>query len=452
MRLFLKIFLWFWATMVIATFAFGVVLSIAPEQTIARWRSSTTDAVVLYAQSAAEEMDRYGVDALNNYFDRLQASGRVRAALLDENGVRLAGQVAPAAIALAPRTRLGATPEFSISQTAAYTAQRVSGPSGRIYVFAAELARGPVVGVRWGVLFDPYRWSIQLLVSAFICYGLALYLTRPVLRLRTAADAIAAGNLGARADTKMERRRDEIGALVTDFNHMAERIQSLVAAQRQLVSDISHELRSPLARLTVALGLARKNASEQLTPMLDRMERETERLNGMIGNLLSLSRMEAVADRTERMSVDINDLINDVVADAQFEAEHRGVTVRFDSEVDCLVQGHQALLRSALENVVRNAIRYTAPGTPVEVTAQCGGEKISIVVRDHGPGLPESELTKVFRPFYRVENARDRDSGGTGLGLAITERVVRLHGGNVVARNHPSGGLSVEIQLNCPAS
>jgi two-component system sensor histidine kinase CpxA len=452
MRLFVKIFLWFWATLVISTFIFVAITALAPEQTIARWRSSTADAVTLYAQSAAEEMDRYGVDALNNYFDRLQASGRVRAALLDENGVRLAGQVGQQAVALAPKTRLGASPEFAVSMTAAYTAERVSGPSGRIYVFAAELARGPVAGIRWGVLFDPFRWSIQLLVSAVICYGLALYLTRPVLRLRTTADAISAGNLRARADETMERRRDEIGALVRDFNHMAGRIESLVAAQRQLVTDISHELRSPLARLTVALALARKNASEQVTPMLDRMEREAERLNGMISNMLSLSRMEATAEPAERTPIDVNELLREVVADAQFEAAHRGASVQFQGDGDCPVLGHAPLLRSALENVVRNAIRYTAPGTPVEVSASCAGQFMNINVRDHGPGVPDAELNKLFLPFYRVENARDRDSGGTGLGLAITERVVRLHGGKVEARNHPSGGLSVEIQLNCTRS
>jgi two-component system sensor histidine kinase CpxA len=172
----------------------------------------------------------------------------------------------------------------------------------------------------------------------------------------------------------------------------------------------------------------------------------------MIGNLLSLSRMEAVADRTERVSVDVTELLREVVDDAQFEAEHRGAMVEFTSDADCPVLGHPALLRSAMENVVRNAIRYTAPGTPVEIRARCSGTHVSINVRDHGPGVPESELTKVFRPFYRVENARDRDSGGTGLGLAITERVVRLHGGTVQASNHPSGGLSVEIQLNCTRS
>jgi len=150
--------------------------------------------------------------------------------------------------------------------------------------------------------------------------------------------------------------------------------------------------------------------------------------------------------------VNVNQLLTEVVADAQFEAEHRGASVEFSPNGDCPVTGHPALLRSAMENVVRNAIRYTAPGTPVEVSAQCRGNILSIKVRDHGPGIPDTELNKIFMPFYRVENARDRDSGGTGLGLAITERVVRLHGGKVEARNHPSGGLSVEIQLNCTNS
>jgi two-component system sensor histidine kinase CpxA len=141
-------------------------------------------------------------------------------------------------------------------------------------------------------------------------------------------------------------------------------------------------------------------------------------------------------------------LLSDVTADAQYEAEHRGVGVEFQESADCPVLGHPALLRSALENVIRNAVRYTHAGTAVEVRSACANGHVNVTVRDHGPGIPESELTSIFRPFYRVENARERDPGGTGLGLAITDRVVRLHGGTVEALNHPEGGLVVKIQLD----
>jgi two-component system sensor histidine kinase CpxA len=295
------------------------------------------------------------------------------------------------------------------------------------------------------------RWALAILISGLICYGLTSYLTRPILRLRTAAGQIAAGDLSARADQKMALRRDEIGDLVRDFNHMAERIEGLVTSQRQLISDISHELRSPLARLNVALGLARQRAAAEAGSALDRIEREAERLNELIGQLLTLARLDSGTPPMQTEAIRLTPLLEEIAADADFEAAVKNCAVKLDGVQDCTVRGSREMLRSAIENVVRNAVRYTPEGSEVDISLDCevgmDNTRWAVVrVRDFGPGVPESELPKLFRPFYRVANARERETGGAGLGLAITQRTLKLHGGSVQARN-ADRGLVVEMRL-----
>jgi len=222
-------------------------------------------------------------------------------------------------------------------------------------------------------------------------------------------------------------------------------------SQRRLLGDISHELRSPLARLSVALGLVKRRAATEapgLIEPLNRIERESERLNDLIGQLLTLTRLETSPGDVEKTPIVLQDLIGQIVADADFEAQARNRTVEFPNPEECKVWGNVELLRSAIENVVRNGVRYTAENTSVSVTlrrSKDGGAFIR--VRDHGKGVPEEALNDLFRPFYRVADARDRRTGGAGLGLAITERAVRLHGGTITAANAPEGGLVVEIML-----
>jgi two-component system, OmpR family, sensor histidine kinase CpxA len=291
-------------------------------------------------------------------------------------------------------------------------------------------------------------WGTALLVSAGICYLLTRYLTGPILRLRTAARRLAEGDLSARANDQRPRR-DEIGELVRDFNFMAGRVEALVTSQRQLISDISHELRSPLTRVNATLGLARQRIGQN--ELFDRMERDTGRLNEMIGRLLTLARLDMTATSPEMRRTDLNALVSDIVADAQWEARERTCHVDLASDGDCSIDANPDLLRSAIENLVRNAVRYTAPGTAVEVHLECrrgdaGGAAV-IRVSDRGPGVPAGELSNIFRPFYRVADARDRESGGVGLGLAIAERVARVHGGSVHAENRAGGGLEVVLTV-----
>ena len=288
------------------------------------------------------------------------------------------------------------------------------------------------------------------LISALVCFLLARYLTAPIERLRRAAEAYAAGDLAQRVGPSLGGRRDEIVDLALAFDHMAERLNDLMLSHKQLLRDVSHELRSPLARLQAALGLARQRAGDATQPELDRIEGEAERLNELIGQLLSLARLEAGAQDTPLETVNLSELLATVAEDAMLEAGARQCQVRLQQSALPSVQGNAKLLHSALENVVRNAIHYTTAGSTVTITASRTDGRVLIRVTDHGPGVPEQMLPRMFEPFVRVGEARDRRSGGYGLGLAIAQRAIGLHGGDISAVNEAAGGLSVIISL--PAS
>ncbi len=285
------------------------------------------------------------------------------------------------------------------------------------------------------------------LISALVCFLLARYLTAPIERLRRAAEAYAAGDLTQRVGASMGGRRDEIVDLALAFDHMAERLNDLMLSHKQLLRDVSHEFRSPLARLQAALGLVRQRGGDADRPELDRIEGEAERLNELIGQLLSLARLEAGEQDLPLETVNLSELLVTVTEDATLEAAARRCEVRLQQPEALYVQGNAKLLHSALENVVRNAIHYTAADSAVAITASSTDGRILISVTDHGPGVPAQMLPRMFEPFVRVGEARDRPSGGYGLGLAIAERAIDWHGGGISAHNEPTGGLSVVISL-----
>jgi signal transduction histidine kinase len=303
------------------------------------------------------------------------------------------------------------------------------------------------------------EYSVNLayyLIVAIISAGLTWYIffrytTLPLRRLRKVTQQLAGGDLSARVGEGLVRRKNEVVELGRDVDRMAERIESLVGAHQRLIRDVSHELRSPLARLNVALELARQSAGPTHAAPFDRIERESERLNELIGQLLMLTKLESESGMAERMDVDIALLIVEITQDVDYEAKSHDCSVTTSAGEPLQLKGNRELLRQALENLVRNAVRYTAPETAVEISLQrkeSGGRGWAhIEVRDQGPGVPDAELQNIFRPFYRVNDARDRQSGGAGVGLAISDRAVRLHGGTLRAFNAPGGGLVMELEL-----
>jgi two-component system sensor histidine kinase CpxA len=448
-RLFLKIFLWFWVTVVLTGISLVLAFVLQPQGVPSRWHAGLEDTVKYFGAAAVGALEQDGVAGASGYIHRLSEDAHIHACIFDSAGNALAGEYCSEFTDMAVHVAKGEPSDFAMRHGLVRMAVLITRPTGRTYIYASELLAGPRAA--FGV--DPkvvlLRGSVALIVSGLICYFLTLYLTAPILRLRAAAQQITTGQLTVRAEPRMESRQDELGYLVRDFNRMADKTEHLISSQRQLLYDVSHELRSPLARMNVALDLLRHRVRDD--PALNRMEIDLQRLNEMIGRLLTVAKLEATSTLQAPMRVNLAELVSSVVSDADFEAQERGCRVDFVQTANRVIQGDPNLLRSAIENVLRNAVRFTQTGTAVAVVLRTNqaisANEAIISIRDHGPGVPEEELAKIFRPFYRMADARSRDSGGAGLGLAITERIVRLHGGSIQAINDPDGGLRVEMSF-----
>lgn len=288
-------------------------------------------------------------------------------------------------------------------------------------------------------------WITALFASALAAYWLARYLIRPVASLKQGLSALAHGRFDVRIGDKMEGRQDEITALAHDFDSSASRLQALQESQQRLFHDVSHELRSPLSRLQAALGVLRQNPA-RLDPMMDRMDREIERLDSLIGEILTLARL---ADRSDggldTQTLDVMDLLNEIIGDAAFEGQARGIRIAAAIPDTFVAEVNGELIYRALENVIRNALRYTVDRSMISVNGTIGSDTLRITVTDQGPGVPPEDIEAMFRPFLRGENTAGQD--GHGLGLAITRRAIELHGGKVSAAPAPGGGLVVTIKI-----
>lgn len=285
-------------------------------------------------------------------------------------------------------------------------------------------------------------------ISGLICFLLTRHITSPLFELRRGAETIASGNLTARVPSDVRNLLDEIGQLGRDFDRMAERLESLVDSHKRLLGDASHELRSPLSRLLVALGLARRANPEEMPELLDRIALEGKRLDSLIGQLLTLSRIENGIHATAASSIDLTALVHEVVTDADFEARAQSRRVGINASDECTVFGFEELLRSAVENVVRNGVRFTREGTAVDVLIRRERDRAVIRVRDQGPGVPETMLSEIFLPFRRVKTTHGTPNDGSGLGLAIAHRAVAASGGRIRAMNASDGGLIVDIEFS----
>ena len=438
--LFFKIFAFFWLCTALIV---GVFVATAQRPTEDQIRSAVhrglTPAILSNAGILIRSYESGGCQALKES-QRSVEPGRMPLDLLEPSGNFLCENKRK--MNLEPIPSPGTVDFRTIDKQRFGVTGLLQGKSANyLAVFELRRLEPPIVQ---GPIFK--RLTLAIIISGLICALLARFLTRPITRLRTAAQKIAAGDLKARA-ANGRPQLDEVGQLVKDFDYMADRLEILIGAQQRLISDVSHELRSPLTRLKLALDLARGDSPQGMSPALDRIEREAERLSMLVGMLLTLSRLEAGDTQPESTMVHLPDLLAEISADAEIEAHSRHCTLELERMPECWIEGNEDLLRSAFENVVRNAIRYTEPGTPVRISATADEREVRVVVQDHGPGVPESELDKVFKPFYRVDTSRERRTGGVGLGLAIAERAIRLHNGKITAGNLKQGGFQIQISL-----
>ena len=324
-------------------------------------------------------------------------------------------------------------------------------------------------GSRYVMLFkNSYSTALQIYgllpgyttiaISGVVTLFLAVLVALPIRRLREAAREISMGRLGTRVQWGTLSSRiygfkggDDIDLLIRDFNYMAERLQSLAEAQRLLLRDVSHELRSPLARMNVGLALARSGASLTMHEHLDRIETESARLDHLVGQILSLSYMDTIQKIDMPGVISLSQLVVDLLPDVQYEAAQKNSVISALIGEDCFARGDEDLIRSAIENILRNAIRYTPVDGRIHVEVlpvELCGEQFSLVrISDDGPGIPEDEIESVLEPFYRADKARHWQQDGFGIGLAIADRAVNLHGGTISIRNKPDGGLVVELRF-----
>ena len=468
--LFFKIFLWFVTvvvTVIAGTFAIGELTRPEPQHQVRRQLEPILSEL---AQMSADTYEQGGQPALVDYLARVRQESDIRGFLFNSQLEELSGQRIPSqAPGLAKKVLANHLGEISSEEPIPLNARPVITERGGQYVLVAEiLPRMPR-----GYGYHPILHMLGVaLVGALACYLLARHLTSPVTKLRAATRELAGGNLSTRVAPAMGKRRDELASLGADFDLMAEKIETLINSQRRLLGDISHELRSPLTRLNVALELARQRAGPEAAGALERIQHEAENLNEMIGQLLALTRLESGAEVLPKVEFDLPGLMREITGDADFEAHSRNRSVTLNTVEHLPIRGTEHLLRRAVENVVRNAVHYTAEWTTVvvelrleagpacaerastvqgaeekDLTEKALGRCALITVRDHGPGVPDNALNEIFRPFYRVDDARDREAGGVGLGLAIAERAVRLHAGTIEATNEAEGGLIVTITL-----
>ncbi|HLW87443.1 MAG TPA: ATP-binding protein [Terriglobales bacterium] len=446
--LFLRMFLLYWlAQALFMVLAIMIFTALRPSREISNLQSEEAT----FLSQAVQAYQSGGEAAAWRYLRGVRETYHVHIYVADELGRDLLGRTTPPWVRLAYLGEMRTAESFwGRLKPPQFLRSSMATPDGHHYTMVIELSPPPD-------MFGPHGLPVfvGILSSGLVCFLLARYLTSPIVRLRAATQKLAEGDLAARAGVPPFRRHDEMAELMRDFDRMAERLEKLVNAQKRLLTDISHELRSPLARLNVALELARRRSGSEAGSALDRIDRETNRLNQLIQKLLTIARLDGGDEFIQKAPLRLEHLISEIAKDAAFEAQDRHCEVEVDVVDDCVVMGNARLLQSAIENVIRNAVRYTEPGTSVQVRLEQGlgakGPEAVVRVTDSGPGVPEEALDKLFRPFYRIDDARGRQTGGVGLGLAITERAVTLHTGTIRAVNRPQGGLMVEIRLPlCP--
>ena len=441
--LFVRVFLTFWLASALTLVSLAGVTAATNARPLShRWLVHTLD---LYANTAIDAYEHGGIGKLSEYLSDIRGESRIAATLLS-NGTNLsANDVPPQAVGLLNQARVESRSQFSFATPWLGVIRHQHGEN--VYFFVAQV---PPVRM-FGNFIDPektlFRLALLLLISGTLCGLLARSITDPVRSLQRTAMEIAAGDLAARASPKFAGRKDELTLLAHDFDRMAERVQLLINQQKLLLRDISHELRSPLARLTVSTELVRRG---DLTAT-SRMQADISTLENMISNLLTLARIDASEEHCRREPVHMGRLLQQIVRDASFEGIAGNKSVVQTGHFDLYAMGDTGLLHSCVENVVRNALKHTPPGGLVEVSltesSNHGDRTLNITTSDEGKGVPGDSLEQIFDPFFRIASSGTHEWGGAGLGLSISKRIVSLYGGTIAAQNLASSGLRVTITL-----
>ncbi len=441
--LYVTIFLWFCLTILVSTFLVLLAASLTGSRPFGRrWMAMSQD---LYASSAVDFYTTGGNLALSRYLATIQANSGIEGHLIDAQGRDVLGGGVPEHTAGVYREAQQAG--HSVAHLGRYwTAASPLAGAGTGYIFVMEAH--PLHGFIDGTFFNsimPRLLGGTLLVALF-CLLLARHITRPIRVLESAAARMAAGDLAVRTLPAMRGRTDELAAMGAAFDSMAERIETLLRTQREMLADISHELRSPLTRISVSLELLRRGEVDVLEPM----QADLDRLNAMIGQVLELTRLELSEppEASAYQEVNLSAMVEDIVESAKYEGRAAGKTVTLTSGDVFFVKGDGGALRSCIENIVRNALQYSPAAGEINVLlSEVPGGLVMVRVDDSGPGVPDEALSRLFAPFYRVPGTMVDHPGGSGLGLSIAARAAARSGGSVRAENREPHGLSVIVTL-----
>lgn len=400
--------------------------------------------------SAAQALNRGGRDGLTEWLKQNeQPVAGMTLFILDDGFNDLLGRELPEAWERLLRVRGFRSPRYDVYGAARNRRDRqifddLTGPNGQTFHLLFIQTRITLLNYLALPATQVGVVTLAIIMAALTALALARSFSSPIVRLQRATRSLAAGALDTRIGKPFDQRKDEVGTLARDFDMMAERLQALITDKELLLRDVSHELRSPLARIRVALALAQRKAAEPAQQDLERIEQETERLDQLVGQILTLTRLRSSA-LEHYVEVDLAALVSEVVADARFE--HPDLSIRYEPKDLPTVQGNSAELASAVENVLRNALLHSGDGAEVDVALEAIGREVLVTITDNGPGVPEKDIKRLFEPFYRVDPSRDHNKSGYGLGLAIAASIVERHGGTVEARNRSGGGLAVSFRL-----
>ncbi|KTD60529.1 two-component system sensor histidine kinase CpxA [Legionella shakespearei] len=447
--LYWKIFISFWlATILIILTTAWVTSQIAQKASQPAREESFMDS---YANAAVATFESGQQSALLKWFDQIGLSRHMDIYLLSSTGEIIGSKAAPEDIKkISASLMKDQLPSEGIFKSGKLiVSHEILSTSGNFYRLVA-VSEKPItffIQIPWAGL--TIRLTLATFISGLICYLLSIYLTQPLRSLGMAAKSIAKGKLNTRVGRFRGHNKDEIAELSNEFDRMAEQLETLVHSKERLLQDISHELRSPLARLNIAIELGRKKTGNLAESEFNRMEIESSRLNALIGEILDFARLEKSTTDLQLEKTSIPELLSEIIKDANYEFDKESIRIQAGIIEPCELMIDRRLIYRGIENIVRNASHYSPENQLVLISSRFDEEKkhLYIEVKDHGPGVPENQLQTIFNPFYRVDSSRTKKTGGYGLGLAIASRAVALHQGEIIAQNNKEGGLLVRIIL-----